>query len=197
MQCWPMLTAKKGAVLKVTLPWLLCSMPLLAATQIQDTILVPFTGEKFNGNLVIAAPTMVLPNGSTATAHSKTVTVSGGIVSFFLEPNDTALPAGTSYRVQYQPGPGHGPSYVRFWIVPTSGTAVRVSQVETQTVASPSLLLLLSQLSPLGCTGGQILGILNGSVACVAPSANPGIRSSARGHIQDHTDGQCHHRDVP
>lgn len=150
---------------------------VIAGTQIVGPIKVPFTGDMFNGILVINAPTMILPDGSIATAGAKTIPVVNGVIDpthgsvVTLEPNDTATPAGTSYRVQYVPTVGV--SYPRFWVVSTSGTPLKVSQVETSTVVAPGFAIPPAQLSNPGGVKGDIL-VWTGTAWLRLPAGNDG-----------------------
>jgi hypothetical protein len=131
-----------------------------ATTHIVDTI--RYSDRSLaSGKVIITNQAFTSSAGNHVTAATKTVTVSNGYFSVYLEPNDAAIPAGTSYRVQYQmnnPARGlSGLTSTEYWIVTTSVTNLRISQVRVYTVPTPSLVLQPSQINTAGAITGQLL----------------------------------------
>lgn len=131
-----------------------------ATTHIVDTI--RYSDRSLaSGRVIIQNQAFTSSAGNYVAAATYTVNVSNGYFSVYLEPNDAALPAGTSYRVQYQmnnPARGlSGLSSNEYWVVPTSTTQKRISQVRVTVVPSPSLVVQPSQINTTGAITGQLL----------------------------------------
>lgn len=138
----------------------LCTLLVLArvaaaATQIQDTAYTGISGSLFNGKLVISAPDMTTADGRTVVRWQQEFTVTNGVVSVTLEPNDAAMPSGTSYSARFTPR--SGTSWTERWIVPTSAAALKVNQVRIATAPTPSLAVQPSQILSGGAASGQCL----------------------------------------
>jgi hypothetical protein len=134
---------------------LFSSTALRAATQIQDTAYTGISGTLFNGKLTISAPDMTTPDGRTVVRWQQEFTITNGVISMSLEPNDTATPSGTSYAVRSTPR--SGTAWSERWIVPTSAVALKVHQVRVATVPTPSMTIQPSQLLSAGAAPGQCL----------------------------------------
>ena len=74
---------------------------LSAGTQIQDTGYTAINGGLFNGRITITSPNMTTADGRTLYRAVQSFTITNGVISVNLEPNDTATPPGTSYYVVY------------------------------------------------------------------------------------------------
>lgn len=105
------------------------ALPLWAGTQITDTVATPFTGLPFTGRVLIVGPSLTTADGRTVAAYSRTLQITGGNVSIELEPNDTAIPANTSYSVTWYPTVGS--SWREVWSVYTSAVPLKVHQVRS------------------------------------------------------------------
>ena len=144
----------------------LCTLLVMArlaatATPIQDTTYTGISGSLFNGKVVIGAPDMTTPDGRTIVRWQQEFSITNGIISVSLEPNDTATPSGTSYSVRFTPR--SGTSWSERWIVPTSAVALKVHQVRVATVPTPSLMIQPSQILSGGAASGQCLSWLGSS----------------------------------
>jgi hypothetical protein len=95
----------------------------------------------------------------------------GGALNIQLEPNDTAIPTGTSYTVNYSLS---GVPYQEYWIVPTTSSPVTLATIRTTTVASPSLTVALGQIAQGGAVTGQCLAWFGAwqPVACGVSGSN-------------------------
>lgn len=124
---------------------LLCASLLAgqSLTTVSDTIYLPVGADKFVGRVQIDAPSLTY-GGVTYTRQTKTYTVTDGTLSVTLVPNDAATPSGTSYTVRYYAA-GRQP-WSEIWVVPTSVSTLKVSDVRTATVPSPSMSVSPSQL---------------------------------------------------
>lgn len=127
-----------------------------AQTTITDTLQTP-QGQPFEGKVIITAPRQMTHAGNTYVGWERTWNVTAGTFSATLVPNDAATPAGTSYRVQYIPK--QGTAWTETWVVPTSGSALKVHQVRVITVPTPSLLVQLQQISTAGAQLGYCLKV--------------------------------------
>ena len=127
-----------------------------AQTTITDTIRIAPGNSTFSGRVVVTAPEMRF-NSTTYAPWSQTYTITAGALSLTLIPNDTSLPAGTSYRVQYYPSTG-ALSWSETWYVPASATALQVDDVKERTLATPNVPRLpLVQLGNVGTAGQTIV----------------------------------------
>src|SRR5665811_1159170 len=86
-------------------------------TQIRDTGYTGFGGTLFSGRITVSAPDMTTQDARTITRWEQPYTITNGIISVDLEPNDTATPAGTSYVVIYRPRSGL--AWSERWVVLT------------------------------------------------------------------------------
>jgi hypothetical protein len=128
---------------------------LAAATQIQDTGYTGINGTLFSGRLTITSPNMTAADGTTLYRAVQSFTITNGVISVNLEPNDTATPAGTSYNVVYRSTTGT--SWSERWVVPTSASPLTVSQVRVLTPPAPSVMIQPSQILGTGAAVGQCL----------------------------------------
>jgi hypothetical protein len=128
---------------------------VLAATQIRDTAFTGIADTLFNGRLTISAPDMTTPDGRTVVRWQQDFTITNGVISVSLEPNDTATPSGTSYAVRFTPR--SGPAWTERWIVPTSAVPLKVNQVRVTSAPTPALTIQPSQILSGGADSGQCL----------------------------------------
>ena len=126
-----------------------------AATQIQDTAYTGIGGATFNGKVLINAPDMTTADGRTVVRWQQEFTITNGVIAVNLEPNDTAVPSGTSYVVRFTPR--SGASWAERWLVPTSGSPLKVNQVRISTTPTPALTIQPSQVLSGGAASGQCL----------------------------------------
>jgi len=126
-----------------------------AQTEIKDTIYTPFSGQLFEGNILISGPAMKTQDGRTVARWTKQIAISNGALNVGLEPNDTAMPQGTSYTVIYRPKSGFG--WTEYWIVPTSATPLRISDVRVAQPPVPEMMIQPSQISDGGARDEQVL----------------------------------------
>ena len=111
---------------------LFCIVPLLAQTTTvtQPVMGADLGGANGRGSIQISQPCI---SGSNYVSMAPIpVTVTGGVFSVNLVPNDTCIPLGTSYAVTWQMSsqtPGNSSQYTETWVVPTSATPVTVGSV--------------------------------------------------------------------
>ena len=124
-------------------------------TQIRDTGYTGFGGTLFSGRITVSAPDMTTQDARTITRWEQSYTITNGIISVDLEPNDTATPAGTSYVVIYRPRSGL--AWSERWVVLTSATPLRVNQVRVLNAPVPTVMIQPSQILGGGASDGQSL----------------------------------------
>ncbi len=139
---------------------LMLSLSLAAwgQTTVTQTLTSPIGGGNWTGTITISAPSMTC-SGVQYAAATTTLTVTNGVVSVALRPNDACqVPTGVvnAYRVTYRPNVGS--QYSRYWLVPTSATAVSIAQVEAggPPLAQPWT-ILPGAIAGGGATAGQFL----------------------------------------
>lgn len=162
---------------KLTLAAITACAALMGQTTITDTLRVAPGNGLFAGRMVVTAPEMVI--GTTTYAPStQTYTITSGAVSVSLMPNDAALPTGTSYGVQFYPSSG-SLGWAETWYVPTSGTALKISDVRTRSVTSPNVARLpLVQLGNVAASGKILMSDGTKWAASDPPTpAASGVRS--------------------
>lgn len=141
-------------ILAVIICLCLACGPAMAGTRILDTLYYP-DGTLANGTAEISLFTpFVTPGNVPIAAGKQTITITNGVVDVTLEPNDTGLPAGTSYTVRFYLGRG---TYLQHWIVPTSASALKIKDVAVSTIPTPALTIALSQLSTSGAAKGDLI----------------------------------------
>ncbi|MCL5743136.1 MAG: hypothetical protein M1541_04285, partial [Acidobacteria bacterium] len=144
---------------------LLCAVAAVAApVQIVDTIKTPFSGVLFSGTVTIVGPQLTTASGETVARWQADYTVTNGVFSVQLEPNDAASPSGTSYSVRYFPDRSKSKvaAWSETWVVPTSAGPLKVNQVRVASAPTPSVLIALSQLGKSGAQQGQAV-VWNGT----------------------------------
>ena len=124
------------------------------------------------------------------------VPITAGIFFAKLVPTDTALPVGQYYQVVC--AGNRGWKLTGYWLVPTSGSPLRLKDIWASTAPSPGILIPPPQISALGLTSGTYcFAVVNGVVqpALVACSAGggtttfdlaPGLFDSAPGLFDAH-----------
>ncbi len=153
-----------------------------ARTTINDT-LYNADGTLADGRVVISWPTLQI-GACQVVAGQASVTVTAGVFSVQLYPNNAAVPAGTSYRAIYYLKSGRVTT--EYWVVPASATPVALAAVRSASVPIPTVMFSESQVTnlvadlakkvelPSPCPSGRYLQS-NGSatppqVACVTGS---------------------------
>jgi hypothetical protein len=127
----------------------------LAGTLIQDTIYTSFPPQAFEGRVTICGPAMTTSEGKMISRWTRDFQISGGQFQVELEPNDTAVPSGTSYYVVYRPKSGM--AWSEYWVVPTSGTPLRIAGVRVSQPPAPQMTIQPSQILAGGASDGQTL----------------------------------------
>jgi predicted RecA/RadA family phage recombinase len=143
-----------------------------ARTTITDT-LYNADGSLASGRVVIAWPTFAI-GACQVVAGQASVNVANGAFSVPLYPNDTAVPAGASYRATYYLKSGKVTT--EYWVVPTSTLPVALAAVRSSTVPVPTVMFSQAQVTnlvpdlakkvelPIPCAAGKFLQA-NGSSA--------------------------------
>lgn len=133
--------------------------PLSAAeTAIADTLFNP-DGSVANGRIEITNRQFTTSEGKTVLRGKIDVQIVNGLVSFSLEANDTAQPAGTSYRVSYRMSDGR--QWLETWLVPTPGGSAcpaspcKVHQLRVTVPPTPAVQIKLTQIPQDGATEDQ------------------------------------------
>ncbi len=153
---------------------LLLSLPL-AATTISDTIYTP-TGALWTGNIVLECPSGVDAAGRTIRALQATYQVRAGVFNATVDAGDAGAPVPRACSVTYFPKTGK--SWPETWLVPTSITAVKISDVQTGPIPVPPAQLQPSQIG--GGTNGQYLCKAGSTSAwCAAPAGGGGTSPGA------------------
>jgi hypothetical protein len=151
-------------------------------------------GSPAAGRVVIAWPTFQI-GACQVIAGQTTVNVADGVFSVQLYPNDTAVPAGTSYRVTYYLKSGR--ITTEYWVVPTSGSPVSLAAVRSSSVPVPTVMFSQAQVTnlvpdlarkvelPAPCPAGKFLQS-NGSatppqVSCVDGTGGGGSQHQVNG----------------
>ena len=159
---------------------LLAGMSLLQAqpttTTVSDTLYAS-DGSLAQGAVHIRLRTAcIAPGGYVISALSTdTVFVTSGVFSKALVPNDTCVPSGTSYQINYDLTTAAGTPSARLpeiWVVPTSGSPVAISAIR---VAVPPPVVPSFSISQLtGCSVAGQGPVYNGTAfTCQAITTNP------------------------
>jgi hypothetical protein len=152
----------------------------------------------FGGSITVAlnSPATAQPlynsDGRTLTGFASRVTVTGGALTLSLEANDLITPAGTSYTARFQPdATTGGAAWSETWIVPTSGSPVKVHVLRSTTTPIPALLWSPSQLSSGGASNGQVLAWNGSSWTPINNSSGAAYTASAVIDAGEVPDGSC------
>lgn len=126
-----------------------------ALTTVAD-VLYDAGGNRANGIIQISWPTFTAADGHVvqASATPLNVTISNGVLSIALEPNDTGTPTGSYYTVTYYLGASIAPE---IWVVPTSGSPVNLATVRTVTIPATVVSIPLSQIQNSGVATGNCI----------------------------------------
>lgn len=118
----------------------------------------------------------VIPKGYEVTA---TVTI--GTLSVQLPPNLGSLPTGTYYTAYYNVTPGG--KFSETWVVPASGTPVKLATVRSLSPPVPTLMISTSQIMPPGGCALNFLQInsTNTGFDCSATTGGGSVTSVALG----------------
>ena len=170
---------------------LLFAIPLAAQTLTTIThddanpYLSPIDGQRFYGQITVSTQCRMVRGGVTYGAFRKTyclgvtggacdVTTAAGIISLQLVPTDAGTtPTGCYYTAAHNPKSGN--AYTDTWTVPASGTALKIKDVRTTIIPSPSARVLLSQVDASALAAGcaRVVGGVIQSTGLPCPSANP------------------------
>ena len=180
----------------------MASAPLFAQTTTVTQAVTGPDGNPGNGTVSFRVTAACVSGSNYVGAQTTFTTFLAGAFSFGLVPNDTCVPAGTSYIVGWNvctavagatlatPCPaGRGTSWTETWVVPTSGSPVTVGSVRSATTPLPTYVVQWQQLSQNGATPGQA-PVWNGAswqpgaIAGVAGPAGPtGAASTVAGPV--------------
>lgn len=154
---------------------LLLASPAVAqvTTTISDTIYTP-TGALATGTVAIRAPVaFTAADGTFVSANSFVQTnVVAGVLSVTLVPNQGSNPLGSYYLANYNVS---GATFQETWIVPQSGTAVKLLAIRAQVIPYLGLTAAFDQLNaPAGCLVNQVPKYLNPGWSCITPSGSGG-----------------------
>lgn len=132
-------------------------------TTVTQSLTSPINGAAWTGTITISAPSMTC-SGVQYAAATTTLTVTNGTVSVALMPNDVCqVPTGliNAYKVTYRPNLGS--QYTRYWLVPTSESAVSIAAIEAggPPLAQPWTILPQS-IAVGGAVNGQFMGFSGG-----------------------------------
>lgn len=181
--------------MRLALTFLIASTCFGAGTRILDTITNPdhvavTNVSLFNGTLTITGPFLTTAAGGVTYSgvYKKDFPIVSGALDVTLVPNDALSPAGTSYGVTYLSR--NGVRRFEYWIVPTSGSPLKIPDVKVSSVPTPNLSVSVVQLDASTCAKGGILasdashfgclGAGTDGYALVADSTQPrGLRFSA------------------
>jgi len=158
---------------------------MAAPTEIRDTGYTGFGGTLFSGRITVTAPDMTTQDGRTVNRWEQSYTITSGVISVDLEPNDTATPAGTSYMVIYRPKSGQ--AWSERWVVPTSATPLRVNHVRVLNAPVPTVMIQPQQIQSGGAMPGQAL-LWSGSRYAPGNVATSTAWGGIAGNIADQTD---------
>lgn len=122
-----------------------------ALTSISDT-LYNSDGTTASGTLTITWRPFTTADGATIDGGSLTYTITAGVISLTLAPNENASPAGTSYQARY--ALANGGNYTETWVVPSAGP-VTIADIRSLTIPTPTVQVAVAQL-PSGITARSI-----------------------------------------
>ena len=163
-------------------------------TTITDTLFTP-AGDLFTGTVTISlnnpgtAQPLYNSAGRTLTGFQATITVTSGAFSYQLEANDAITPSGTSYTARYMPRATGGGGWSETWVVPTSGSAVKVYPMRSTTIPIPYVMIAPQQLTSGGATVGQGL-VWSGTSWQPAP-VGAALTATATIDVSAVPDGSC------
>jgi hypothetical protein len=163
--------------------FLLAVLPVSAQirTTIADQLIPPQNGTVVGQLTVTTNQTFTSLDGYTVLIGQKTYIILDATGSFSVQlvPNIGASPFGTSYSVDY------ATSTARFretWVVPLSGTTIRLSGVRVLWPTAPGVMIPIAQvLPPNGCTNLYVLQWTTSGWTCTAGSGGGGAVSSVFG----------------
>ncbi len=142
----------------------------LWATTISDTIYTPM-GALWTGSIVLDCPSGVDAAGRTIRALQATYQVRNGVFSATVDAGDAGAPVPRACTATYYPKAGK--SWPETWLVPTSATALKISDVQTGPIPVPPAQLQPSQIG--GGNNGQFLCKVGSTSAwCAAPAGAGG-----------------------
>lgn len=167
-------------MIKKLLLGLFLPLILFGQTHIVDTLYNPSDTSPtstVSGSLSIVSQAMQA-NGSVYVKTITPYTITAGLISLYLEPNDTTTNLGSYYTVNYTiqvVGKATTVNYSEKWVVPTSGSALLLSQVRVSTItASPSVIILPSQIAP-GSNGQCLITVGGVSAYSTCPGGGGGV----------------------
>ncbi len=152
----------------------LAAWSALAATTISDVIYTP-SGVLFSGRMTyrLSRP-ITTAGGISVQPVTESIVIANGVLGVALEPNIGAQPENTWYSVQFIAT--NGVSFQQTWVVPTSGTVVKLHQVIRSAGPSTASSFAPWQLQRSGAENGQALVWTEGGWAPRPfPSAGIGV----------------------
>lgn len=165
--------------MRLTILFLIASA-CFANTRIVDTITNPnhvavTHVSLFTGTLTITGPFLTTAAGGVTYSgvYKEDFPIVNGALDVTLVPNDALSPAGTSYGAKYTSR--NGVTRFEYWIVPTSGSTLKIPDVKVSTIPTPTLTLLLSQLYSSSCITGYVIGFNGTAFTCVAQTGGGAI----------------------
>lgn len=165
---------------------LFAGLAIAGPVTISDTMTTP-QGGLFNGRVIVSLePSTARPlynsSGVTLVAWEQSYTVTSGVFSATLEANDTITPSGTYYRVLMIPSNG-GKRLTDVWVVPTSGTALKIGAIRSASGLTPDTMIAPSQITAGGATNGQVLTYNGTSWGPATPSGGGGSGITSLGGL--------------
>jgi len=135
------------------------------ATQITGPIKTPY-GTGWSGDILIDCPSGVNAAGDVIRRWAMKVSVVNGIVNpptgyVDIDPGDAGQPTGRRCSATYRPSNG-GQTWPETWLVPTSASPLKVSQIQVGNAPAPPTPIQPSQIARSGATTGQAL-VWNGA----------------------------------
>jgi hypothetical protein len=117
-----------------------------ALTQISDTLFFQNGSENTGTVTITNAVTFTSADGYVVVANAQVVvTVTNGALNASLVPNAGSTPSGSYYIANYNID---GAKFQEYWVVPSSGSAVKLSAVRALAPPASSILVAFSQISP-------------------------------------------------
>ncbi len=161
-------------------------------TTINDTIYNSVTGTLFSGTVTIQGPNITSPTNIPVLGINRTITISNGMLSVVLVPNDTGSPAST-YLFKFSNGDQ------KTCTVPTSPTPITMAAANcvSGTQPVPPGIVAISQLASGGAVTGKALcfggtlwapGLCNGRVPVPLTSSSACITGQFSSDANFHYD---------
>lgn len=169
--------------------------------------LSPIDGQRMTGAITVSTQCRMVRGGVTYGSFRRTyclgvtgsgcdVTTAAGVISLQLVPTDAGTtPTGCFYTAAHNPKSGN--AYTDTWTVPASGTALKIKDVRTTVIPSPSARVLLSQIDASATSAGCLYmsggAVVSTGQACTSatpiPLYNSGSISTACTTVTSATHG--------